>query len=148
MTTTIPLKIMLLEDDGCHLFFEGLINGVKANMLVDTGASMTVFDKNRILNFINKAEYKKKVKYKMSTGLGTRTMQSQKVLLRKIEFNELLLENYEAIMVDMKHVNVAYEQMDLPLVDGVMGGDLLKKYNVVIDYEKEILILSNNLSNS
>ena len=44
-------------------------------------------------------------------------------------------------MLDLSHVNQSYEQIGLKPIDGVLGSDVLLKYNAVIDYEKKILKL-------
>lgn len=58
MKLKIPIKIIELEPESFHLFIECKINRKLANILVDTGASKTVFDINRIPNFIGKEEKK------------------------------------------------------------------------------------------
>ena len=49
----IPINIISIEGDGFHLIAGGRINDKVARFVVDTGASRTVFDKDRILNYIN-----------------------------------------------------------------------------------------------
>ena len=44
----IPINIINIEGDGFHIVTEGHINGKAARFVVDTGASRTVFDKDRI----------------------------------------------------------------------------------------------------
>ena len=50
---TVPLTIIPIENDGFHLMVEGFINGKAARFLIDTGASRTVFDQERILDFFD-----------------------------------------------------------------------------------------------
>ncbi|HLC83538.1 MAG TPA: hypothetical protein VJI69_06890, partial [Bacteroidia bacterium] len=75
----------------------------------------------------------------LSSGLGTNTMQSEQVTVKKIKIGELEIENYKTILLDLSHVNQSYEQIGLKPVDGVLGSDILLKFNAVIDYEKKIL---------
>ena len=49
---TIPFDLLSIEGDGFHLLVEALLNGRPAKMLIDTGASRTVFDKERITRYI------------------------------------------------------------------------------------------------
>lgn len=44
MITTIPLQILPIENDGFHLMIVVKINRKNANLIIDTGASRTVFD--------------------------------------------------------------------------------------------------------
>ena len=108
-------------------------------MLVDTGASRTVFDINRIGKFTEKKKFKKNKD--LSTGLGTNSMQSHNTLLKKFEIGKIKVENVEAILLDLKHVNESYENIGLPNIDGVLGGEILVDYKAVIDYGKKQLKL-------
>ena len=45
MKTTIPFKIIKIDDEGFHLLIKVYINKKVAHLLIDTGASKSVFDK-------------------------------------------------------------------------------------------------------
>ena len=141
MIINIPLKAIQLDEEGFHLFVKIKINGKSANMLLDTGASKTVFDINRISHFLKNKTDSFESFDKLSTGLGTSTMQSSFTLLKEIKLDHLKLKNYTAILLDMKHVNQSYEMIKLKPIEGVIGSDLLMKYNAVIDYQKKNLKL-------
>ena len=137
----LPIAVIAIEDDGCHLMVRGFINGHEANFLIDTGASRTVFDQNRILSFLDGhvAEFEENTK--LSTGLGTNTMVSKAVMLKEIKLGKLIISDYSAVVLEMSHINESYTKLDLPMIDGVLGGDLLEKYNALIDYgNKELRI--------
>lgn len=139
MTTIIPIKIIDIAGDGFHLVIKLYINKKTANVIVDTGASKTVFDKRRIGKFVDDKTFEKHDS--LSSGLGTNTMKSEQVNIKKIKIGELVIENYKTILLDLSHVNKSYEQIGLKHVDGVLGSDILLKYNAIIDYEKKILKL-------
>jgi hypothetical protein len=139
MKTILPIKIFPIEDDGYHLKVLLSINGKTANLILDTGASRTVFDATRILQFV--AIQNIETIDRLSTGLGTNTMESKKVVLDKIRLGEIEITNYEAAVLDLSHVNHSYENLSLDPVDGVLGSDILVEYNAVIDYEKKELRL-------
>ena len=141
MIINIPLKAISIDEEGFHLFVKIKINGESANMLLDTGASKTVFDINRISHFLKNKTDSFESFDKLSTGLGTSTMQSSFTLLKEIKLDHLKLKNYTAILLDMKHVNQSYEMIKLKPIEGVIGSDLLMKYNAVIDYQKKNLKL-------
>ncbi len=139
MTELIPLKFLAIEGNGTHLLIVVKINGKKANMLVDTGASRTVFDINSISKFTSKKKFGKN--NQLSTGLGTNTMQSHNTILKKVKIGKLEIENFEAILLDLKHVNESYEKIGLGTIDGVLGGEILVNFKAVIDYGKKQLKL-------
>lgn len=139
MTEIIPLKFLSIEGTGIHLLISVKINGKKANMLVDTGASRTVFDINRIGKFTGKKKFGKNEQ--LSTGLGTNTMQSHNTVLKKIQLGKIEILNFDAILLDLKHVNESYQHLGLENIDGVLGGEILAGFKAVIDYGKKVLKL-------
>lgn len=141
MTETIPLKFLDIEGDGTHLLIKIKINGKVAKMLVDTGASRTVFDINRISRFTTEKEFDKNEM--LSTGLGTNTMQSHNTVLKKIEIGKVKIKNFEAILLDLNHVNESYEKIGLGSIDGVLGGEILVNHKAIINYDKKILKLKS-----
>ncbi|HKR06277.1 MAG TPA: retropepsin-like aspartic protease [Bacteroidia bacterium] len=138
----IPLKILKIENDGLHLLMKVTINNKIAKLIVDTGASRTVLDKNRIHRFVKESNFEKHEA--LSTGLGTSGMESHIVELKKLKIGNWKFENITWVMLDMSHVNNSYSQIGLKEIDGVLGGDILMKYNAVIDYEKKQMILKLN----
>ena len=140
-TIKIPLQQISLEAEGYHLFINVELNNKPAILLVDTGASKTVFDINRISKFIRKRKKAFESFEQHSTGLGTNSMESHFTKINEFSISELKLKDFTAILLDMTHVNQSYETLGLPTIDGVLGSDLLMKYNAVIDYEKKILKL-------
>ncbi len=139
MITIIPFKVLNIDNEGYHLLMKLLINRKVARIIIDTGASKTVFDKSRIERFVTARNFD--VHEKMSSGLGTNTMQSQTTLLKKITIGKLEILDYKAVLLDLSHVNQSYDQIGLSAVDGVLGSDILNQYHAVIDYEKKILKL-------
>ncbi len=139
MTTSIPFKILDIAGDGFHLLLKLYINKKVAHVIIDTGASKTVFDKTRIEKFVADKTFEKHDS--LSSGLGTNTMTSELVAIKKIKIGELEMDNYKTVLLDLSHVNQSYLQIGLKPVDGVLGSDILFKYNAVIDYEKKILKL-------
>jgi len=136
--TKIPIRILKL-DDGFHLLINIRVNEKPARLLIDTGASKTVFDKAQIGNFLKEEKFEKYDK--LSTGLGTSNMKSHLVAIGKIEIGKLKIKNYKTIVIDLSHVNAAYSQLKQKPIDGVLGSDLLKKYKAVIDYGKKKIFL-------
>lgn len=141
MKTTLPLTIEAIENDGFHLLATIKINGKSALMIIDTGASRTVFDESRIVDFIghnNLAEQDK-----LSSGLGTNTMTSKKVTIEKLNLNSLEITNYEATLLNLHHVNESYQKIGLTAIDGILGGDILHDYHALIDYKHSKLELEH-----
>jgi predicted aspartyl protease len=137
--TKITLKILSIEGDGYHLYINAKINGHKAHLLVDTGASKTVFDKNRIVNF---SEENKLVELdRLSTGLGTDSMRGHMIDIDEISLGTIKVKNYQGLALDLSHVNASYDKLGLEPIDGVLGSDILHECNAIIDYKNQELTL-------
>jgi len=137
MITEIPLTILRIESDGFHILTHGFINNKAAAFLIDTGASRTVFDLRGIRDYIPDQEFEENER--LSTGLGTNTMESQVAMIESLQFGSLLIPNYTAIIIDLQHVHQSYEMLGLPVINGVLGGDILLEYKCIINYKKKRL---------
>lgn len=129
----IPINIINIEGDGFHLIAEGMINNKPARFVVDTGASRTVFDKDRILNYIDNPEFNEKEG--ISAGIGGTDISSFIFNIEELSFGDLKINGYQAVAMDLSNVNNSYAMLKLPPVDGVIGGDLMKKHQAIINYK-------------
>ncbi len=139
MTTIIPFKILSIGEEGYHLMVKLYINRKVARVIIDTGASATVFDKTRILKYITDTTVKEHDN--LSSGLGTNSMKSHFTTLKKVRIGELKITDYKAVLLDLSHVNKSYHQVGLTPIDGVLGSDILLKHKAIIDYASQKLKL-------
>jgi hypothetical protein len=137
MKTEIPLKVLNIDQEGYHLMIKVLINNRIANLIVDTGASKTVFDRSRIEKYVKDTNFD--VHDRLSSGLGTSTMTSHIATISKIKIGDILINDYQTVLLDLSHVNNSYAQVGLKPVEGVLGSDILLEYNAIIDYQKKLL---------
>ncbi|MBC7743640.1 MAG: clan AA aspartic protease [Flavobacterium sp.] len=133
-TVKVPLQLINLENDGFHLLVEVVVFGHSYNVVLDTGASKTVLDKTSIEKHIHQDDLL--ISDKLSTGLGTNSMESFLLKLPLVTIGKLKIENFEAAVLDLSIISKAYESLQLPPVVGVLGGDILKNYKAIIDYNK------------
>jgi len=138
--SNIPLELMNIEGDGYHLMIEAEVNDIAVRLLIDTGASKTVFDKTRLQSLVEDgAEEHYEDLEQLSTGLGTNSMQGQATELTSFKFGDVEIKDYPIVVLDMDHVNQSYEMLGDRGIDGVLGSDILKKYDAVIYFKKKIL---------
>jgi hypothetical protein len=137
MMNHLKIELMPIEEDGYHIFIDAVINGGSARLLVDTGASRTVFDEERIRAFLLKKNHRFKKFSKLSTGLGTNTMKSHSIVLDEFRLGDTFFNDYQAVVLNMEHVNQSYQMLGEKQIDGVLGGDLLQKLKIVVDYKKK-----------
>ena len=139
--TEVPLEILNLHDDDFHLLVEVFVFGQPFKAVLDTGASRTVFDKTTVENYIQKETLL--LSDKLSTGLGTNSMESYTLTVPDLRIGSLHILNMEAAVLDLSTINYAYEHLEIEAVIGVIGGDILMRYGAVIDYKHEKLFFYN-----
>ena len=83
--TIIDIEMITIEDDGLHLIIETEVNDRKCRLLIDTGASRTVFDRTRIFNYVEEVELEDHDK--LSTGLGTDSMPTSSTNLNQFKID-------------------------------------------------------------
>jgi hypothetical protein len=137
----IPLRLVTIEGDGYHLMVSAVVNGKKANMLIDTGASKTVFDLNRIPSFLKSKKKKEKFERfpQLSTGLGTNSLESHVTQIDKFQIGKYVTHDFQAILLDLAHVNETYELLKIRPIDGVIGSDLLVQLKAQINFLSKTL---------
>lgn len=132
--TRVPLELVNLHNDGFHLLVEVVVFGQSFNVVLDTGASKTVFDKTVIVEHMKDAELTSSEL--LSTGLGTNSMESHTIILPALKIGKFKLKNFEAAVLDLSTISHAYSSLNLPPVIGVLGGDILNRYKAIINYKK------------
>jgi len=141
LMTTIPLQIIDLQDDGFHPLVEVVVFGKRHWLVLDTGASKTTFDKGMMVQAYEEAQFM--ASDKLSTGLGTNSMESFTATILDMQIGTLTIPVFEVAVLDLSTINIAYAQLDKPLVLGVLGGDILMQYGAVIDYGNSTLTLND-----
>ncbi len=127
------IEIFSLDDDNnYHLKTTVNLGLVSIKMIVDTGASRTVFDRTQISELLPEMEFR--LSEQISSGLGTNSMVSYLATIPEFSIRNLHLPNYEAVILDLENVNSVYRSLGLEEVAGVLGSDILMKYGGVINF--------------
>jgi len=134
---SIPLILISLQDDGFHLLVEIVVFGQKLFAVVDTGASRSVFDKTFLKDHLKELEHSEETQ---ATTLFS-TSSTLQAVIPSVKIGSLTLKDYETIALDLEAVNQAYEGLGHPPIIGIIGSDLLLKYQAVINYKKMKLYL-------
>lgn len=131
----IPLEILTLEDGSYHLLIDTVINDeIQGKMILDTGASRTVLDANLNLAVDDTQEEP------YTSGIGGQVDVSF-TQLKSLAFDDFHTEGLLLAMIDLTSVNNAYEQVAQQQIVGLLGSDLLLKYQAKIDYKEACLYL-------
>lgn len=139
-TTLIPLQLVQFDETSCHLLITIKANGESCNLLLDTGASKSVFDKKAAQKF---TKIKKlKVLDDPAVGLGTTNHEVSEAIFDTLKLGSITLKNRACGVVDMGHVVKLYKQSVKITLHGVLGSDILLEYGAVLDYRDFTIKLS------
>lgn len=136
----IKIDIQALGDDGFHIFCNVKVNGKKCRALIDTGASKTVLGKDFIQKF--KLETFVPQGDNQMTGIHPEAMEVQFAKIDTISFSGLKFKNLVTGLIDLEHVNLQYQTLNIKPFDLIIGGDILYKGKAIIDYKSKILKLN------
>ncbi len=140
MIYEIPISLVEIEENNFHLFVSITFNNDETGeIIIDTGASKTVFDANRLEKYSEKIELDEDIK---SSGINANLTDAQLVTVNEIKIGDLVIKNFKAVLFNLDHINSLYADINNKQVWGLLGGDFLNKYKAKIDYEKKLLILN------
>ncbi|MBQ6770957.1 MAG: clan AA aspartic protease [Bacteroidales bacterium] len=136
----VPLQLLDIEGEGFHIMVKGLIHGKEAHFLIDTGASRSVFDPKTIANFIDHPEFEKK--QGMTAGVGSSDIESSTFMIDSLSIGDMEIHDYEAVALDLENIHEMYAKLGLPRIDGIIGGDLLRRHRAIINYKAKKIRLN------
>lgn len=137
----IPIEVLSLQEEGYHLFVKGKLGNQEMRLLIDTGASKTVLDKNFISEHFS--ELSLEASEHPATGAGTNSIQSEFAEISGFKIGQLEIDSYKIAVLDLKHVNETYSMINVTPIHGVIGSDLLVEFYAVINLKKRELRLKN-----
>jgi len=141
LKTTLPIDIVTLgEDNSYHLFVSGVINGQKYDLLIDTGASHTIFDATLIPEMPANERIDHEIQ---SAGIHAGELKSSLGHIKKFKLGDLKRVNWTVVLIDLTHVNDLYRKFTSKRVAGLIGSDFLLMHKAIIDYKKRELVLRN-----
>ena len=135
----IPLKVVQLDPQSFHLLVEASLNNIPVNLVIDTGASRTVFDKKSIVEGLDDPNIA--VQEMRSAGIMADHIESKMALAEVFSIGDLKLKQFPVILIDLDAINRLYMNVTGLVIHGLLGSDFLVKMRAIIDYKKLVLIL-------
>ena len=119
-----------------HIICKAHINGVAAQLLIDTGASSSCIHSKL------QEHFKLRIKGDAFDATGASHGIMKAVLTRKskLQLGRHELGKQAFVLLDLTHINATLETQGTAPMEGIIGADFLKKNKVVIDYDKKRLL--------
>lgn len=135
----IKLEVKELQTDSFHVFLYVVINNKRLRMLLDTGASKTVLDKNFVESKLKNS--KVETSNNPTSSLHATVQKSDIMTAKTIKIGNSSIENYMITVLDLTHVNKTYEAVKCKPIQGILGSDILVEKQAVINYGKKTIKL-------
>lgn len=120
-----------------HLLLKASINGIKGDFILDTGASNSCvgFEQAEFFHLQTKKSATK------AAGAGAIDMLTQTAHRNLLKIGRWSYKDFNLVVFDLSHVNMALEQHKAKKVQGIIGADVLIHGKGIIDYENAALYL-------
>lgn len=131
------MELISLEDNSYHIAIKVEVNDIKGEMLIDTGASVSIIDKDHfpeleIVNMENNIE---------SGGVNGEVEAVNIVKVDKFNIYEAEINDYYFASMSLSYVNKMYGKLLNRNILGLIGSDFCVEHNVSIDYSRMIFKL-------
>ncbi len=135
----LPLEIVELDSMSYHIMVEGMINGLPCHLIIDTGASRTVFDRNY---FGEELEILTVTTEDLHTaGIMAGNIETVFARAKYFSLEGFTLENLQIVLIDLTAINDIYRSVTGKNIHGLLGSDFLVRHKAVIDFKNSILTL-------
>lgn len=120
-----------------HFELAAEVNGHAARLVLDTGASHTVFATASAERF----GLQTTPSAVRASGVGAADHATATTTVTELRLGDVRMRDFAARAFDLGHVNRALEARGGSAIDGAIGGDLLRSAEAVIDYARATLYL-------
>lgn len=129
------LKIKMRKIKTQHFICRARINGAKAHLLIDTGAS------NSCMNLANKERFNlEKIGASFeASGAGEDKMKAAFSNNCKLQLGKYTIGVFTFMLLDMQHINNSLLAQNAKTIDGILGADFLTENKALIDYAHHYL---------
>ena len=128
------VKLIFLETK--HYLMEAKVNSVSGRFILDTGASNSCICTSLENKFkIISKKSKEKASSANSEMTHTKISKSNAIQIGKWE------DKINLITFEMNHINKALSEKKISQIDGIVGADVLKKSESILDYKTNKLYL-------
>lgn len=128
------VEIPFIISNTGHLLIDALLNkNHKVKLILDTAAGANVIDAKAAKNLNLKTKDNKGL---TGAGLGVSEQKMSFISVDQIQLGDAVYLNPEFMSIDLHHVMAAGGGSE---IHGLLGAPFFKKYQAIIDYEKNML---------
>jgi len=130
-------QISLSKNAVGHFQTNGFLNERKISVLIDTGASSTIFSFD-VINEMNLPTTKVSA---FGGGAGAAKIEIYQIHEARFALEEFTPQVRTLLAMDLSHVNEALKLKGAAPIEAVLGIDILEAHSAVIDYGSDSLFL-------
>lgn len=134
MITKIPIDIQELGESGYHVFIKARIGCEVYDLILDTGASQTVFDKKQFGRYKQKLPdiYRDQMH---SAGINGAKLNITFGVLPEFVIGDLQMDNWPVLLINLDKINRFYSMLSNRNIAGLVGSDFFRMFKATIDYK-------------
>ena len=136
---SIPFEIVELDSRSYHLMVEGRVNEIPCNLVIDTGASRTVFDRSFFEDRVEVLDVK--TDDLLTAGIPASHIETVFARIDRFCLSDVAFDDQQILLIDMNSINHLYQSATGKKVHGLLGCDFLIRHDAIIDLKTRILSL-------
>ena len=74
--------------------------------------------------------------------MGSSDLESATFVIDTFSIGGMEIIDYEGVALDLDNIHELYAKLGLPHLDGIVGGDLLRRHKMIINYKNKKLRLT------
>ena len=134
----VDLELVELEDSSFHLIVPVEIDGVHGDMIVDTGASVTVVERK-----LFPGKELEGAEVKVQSGSVSGQIEDVRIIRADVfRLGGRKIKDFRLAAMDLEYVNEMYDKHLSRKIIGLLGCDFFVNYRAVIDYSRKKLTLN------
>lgn len=128
--TAVTIEILELEENSYHVLIPVNINGIEGDMIIDTGASVSVLDKNLFAYLPDKT-----TTLKLQSGSVTGEIKEVRVVCpREVKIGQTGVNIHQIAIINLDYINEMYAEHSQRKVIGLLGSDFCVAHKAILDY--------------
>ena len=123
--------------DSNHIQIECVLNNKSGIFLIDTGAS------NSCVNYLAASKFNINFEESYETASSATNKISETYYSKNniLKIGDCQKNDFELVLFDMTFINNSLIKKGIPVLDGIIGSDILNEFNTCINYRKKEIVL-------